>query len=160
MGSPHHEIGEYAVDHSVDHVVMGSHSESSVTSPFLGRVSHAVLRRIPVSTTVVPGSLSEVREHKLPGQILVPVDGSEQSIDALRYASDQFPDGRITIFHAVTLPFEYRPAAFQGTALEQIVETQTERGNAVLDSALEAVGYDNTEVGTRLVYETPSRSIA
>lgn len=105
-GRPHREIVEYAIEHGVDHVVIGSHGESSVAHPFLGRVSYSVLRRAPVSTTVIPESLSELRERELPGRVLVPVDGSEQSIAALEYACGQFSDGRVTVLHAVTLPFE------------------------------------------------------
>nr|WP_217472070.1 universal stress protein [Haloterrigena gelatinilytica] len=56
-------------------------------------------------------------------------------------------------------PLGYGSNAFRGTAVERIVETETERGNAVLDSGLDAVGDDDTVVGTRVVYGTPAQSI-
>nr|WP_252490951.1 universal stress protein [Natronococcus sp. CG52] len=37
----------------------------------------------------------------MPERILVPVDGSERSTDALEYAAETFPDAEITAFHVV-----------------------------------------------------------
>ncbi|RQH01410.1 universal stress protein [Natrarchaeobius oligotrophus] len=37
----------------------------------------------------------------MPDSILVPVDGSERSAEALEYAIETFPDARITAFHAI-----------------------------------------------------------
>jgi len=53
-----------------------SHGESPITSPFLGHVSEAVVRRAPVSTTtIVPESTAALRERDIPGEVLIPVDG-------------------------------------------------------------------------------------
>ncbi|WP_254526081.1 universal stress protein [Natrinema caseinilyticum] len=156
-GLPHRTIVEYTVEHDIDHVVMGSHGESPIVRPFLGHVSEAVVRRAPVSTTIVPESRSQLLQRDLPGRILVPVDGSDQSLAALEYATDRFPSGRITILHAVALPFDYDVEAIDGTYLESIVDTVTERGEAILEAAREAVEDDVVEA--ELSYGDPSRSI-
>ncbi|WP_254533794.1 universal stress protein [Natrinema gelatinilyticum] len=157
-GIPHRTIVEYTVEHDIDHVVMGSHGESPIVRPFLGHVSEAVVRRAPVSTTIVPESRSELVQRDLPGRILVPVDGSDQSLAALEYAVNRFPAGRITINHAVALPFEYDVEAIDGTYLESTVDTLTEHGEAILESARDTVE-DDVVVETELSYGSPSRSI-
>ncbi|WP_306060925.1 universal stress protein [Natronococcus wangiae] len=158
-GIPHRTIVEYTVEHDIDHVVMGSHGESPVVGPFLGHVSEAVVQRVPVSTTIVPESQSELLQRDFPGRILVPVDGSEQSIAALKFAISQFSEGQITILHTVRLPFEYKSEAFEGTGLDNIVEVMTDQGEAILDSVGKVVEDNNLVVEMELTYGDPSRSI-
>jgi len=159
-GIPHRTIVEYTVEHDIDHIVLGSHGESPIVRPFLGHVSEAVVRRAPVSTTIVPEAQSELLERDLPGRILVPVDGSDQSLAALEYATGQFSEGRITIFHAVALPFEYDVDAIGGTYAERIVDDLTEQGESILEAAVETVENDDLAVETELKYGEPSRLIA
>ncbi|MFA9418029.1 universal stress protein [Natrinema sp. HArc-T2] len=158
-GIPHRTIVEYTVEHDIDHIVLGSHGESPIVRPFLGHVSEAVIRRAPVSTTIVPEAQSELLEREFPGRILVPVDGSDQSRAALEYATSQFPAGRITIFHAVTLPFEYDVDAIDGTYAAQIVDDLTERGETIVETAGETIENNDLAVETDLKYGVPSRSI-
>ncbi|TMT81611.1 universal stress protein [Haloterrigena sp. H1] len=158
-GIPHRTIVEYTVEHDIDHIVLGSHGESPIVRPFLGHVSEAVVRRAPVSTTIVPEAQSELLEREFPGRILVPVDGSDQALAALEYATNQFSEGRITVFHAVSLPFEYDVDAIDGTYLERIVDDLTEQGDSVLEAAGETIEGDDLAVETELQYGEPSRSI-
>ncbi|MCX2818872.1 MAG: nucleotide-binding universal stress UspA family protein [Methanobacteriota archaeon] len=51
--SPSRGIVEYADEHDVDHVVVGSHGRSGVTRVLLGSVAENVTRRSPVPVTVV-----------------------------------------------------------------------------------------------------------
>ncbi|MFA9418441.1 universal stress protein [Natrinema sp. HArc-T2] len=158
-GIPHRTIVEYIVEHDIDHVVLGSHGESPIVRPFLGHVSEAVIRRAPVSTTIVPETQSELLEREFPGRVLVPVDGSDQSLAALEYATSQFSEGQIAIFHAVALPFEYDVDAIDGTYLENIVNDLPEQGESILDTASDAIEDDDLAVETALTYGAPSRSI-
>lgn len=52
-GRPVQSIVEYAEDHDVDHVVVGSHGRSGVSRILLGSVAEGVVRRSPVPVTVV-----------------------------------------------------------------------------------------------------------
>ncbi|UHQ96096.1 universal stress protein [Natrinema halophilum] len=158
-GIPHRTIVEYTVEHDINHVVMGSHGESPIVRPFLGHVSEAVVRRTPVSTTIVPESRTELQKRDLPGRVLVPVDGSEQSLAALEYATSRFSDARITIFHAVALPFEYERDTVDGTYLDQVVDNLSSRGDAILDAAEQSVDDDDVVVETNLEFGDPSRCI-
>lgn len=53
VGRPSRVIVEYAADHDVDAIVMGSHGRSGVTRILLGSVAESVVRRSPIPVTVV-----------------------------------------------------------------------------------------------------------
>lgn len=52
-GRPARTILEYADDHDVDHVVMGSHGRSGLSRILLGSVAETVTRRAAVPVTIV-----------------------------------------------------------------------------------------------------------
>ena len=52
-GRPARTIVEYADDHDVDHVVIGSHGRSGLSRVLLGSVAETVVRRATVPVTVV-----------------------------------------------------------------------------------------------------------
>lgn len=157
-GRPHRVILEYIAEHDIDHVVMGSHGESPIVRPFLGHVTEAVVRRAPVSTTIIPESRPELLRREFPGRILVPVDGSEQSLAALEYAVDRFPEGRITIFHAVASSLVDETEAID-EGLGDFIESQIRRGETILDSAVQAIEGGDLVVETDLGRGKPVRSI-
>ncbi|WP_181684661.1 universal stress protein [Halorhabdus salina] len=53
VGKPEREIVRYAEDHDVDRIVMGSHGRDGVSRILLGSVAEKIVRRSPVSVTVV-----------------------------------------------------------------------------------------------------------
>ena len=53
VGKADRVIAEYADEHDVDHIVIGSHGRSGVSRILLGSVAEAVVRRSPVPVTVV-----------------------------------------------------------------------------------------------------------
>lgn len=52
-GTPAREIIEFADEHGIDHVVIGSHGRSSVSRFLLGSTAETVIRRSEVPVTVV-----------------------------------------------------------------------------------------------------------
>lgn len=52
VGKPTRTIVEYAREHDVDQIVMGSHGRSGVSRILLGSVAENVVRRSPVPVTV------------------------------------------------------------------------------------------------------------
>lgn len=52
-------IAEYAEEHDVDHIVLGSHGRRGLSRFLLGSVAEAVARRSPVSVTMIRESASE-----------------------------------------------------------------------------------------------------
>ncbi|MFC6988592.1 universal stress protein [Haloplanus sp. GCM10025708] len=53
VGAPSRAIVDYAEEHDVDQIVIGSHGRKGVTRVLLGSVAEAVVRRSPVPVTVV-----------------------------------------------------------------------------------------------------------
>lgn len=53
VGGPARQIVEYANDHGVDHIVLGSHGRRGISRFLLGSVSERVAERSPVSVTLV-----------------------------------------------------------------------------------------------------------
>ena len=93
--------------------------------------------------------------------ILVPMDGSEASEQALEYAIETYPEAAITVLHVIDLPTptvsEFGSGSYEETAVqstEQRADEIADRARAVASSA----GYDGElEVTTSI--GTPSRSI-
>lgn len=53
IGQPTRTIVEYAEEHDIDHIIMGSHGRKGVSRILLGSVAESVVRRSPVPVTVV-----------------------------------------------------------------------------------------------------------
>ncbi|SFC61191.1 Nucleotide-binding universal stress protein, UspA family [Halobiforma haloterrestris] len=162
-GRPHAEILSVAAgdddDRGVDHVVLGSHGTSPIDQPFLGRVSEAVVRRAPVTTTVVPESTDAIRERQFPGKVLVPVDGSEQSTAALEYALATFPEAHHTAFHALSLPVDRSRAGAEGTYLEKILSAHEHRAGELLGAATDLADEYGATLETATADEKPAAAI-
>lgn len=52
-GDPAREIVSYAKEHDIDHIIVGSHGRKGVSRILLGSVAEKVVRRAPVTVTVV-----------------------------------------------------------------------------------------------------------
>ncbi|EMA37232.1 universal stress protein [Halobiforma nitratireducens] len=57
-GDPAREIVDYAVENDIDHIVLGSHGRTGSTRLLLGSTAEMVVRRAPVSVTVVRNDAS------------------------------------------------------------------------------------------------------
>jgi len=158
-GRPHTEILAVATDDDVDHVVLRSHGESPITSPFLGHVSEAVVRRAPVSTTIVPESTAALRERDIPGEVLIPVDGSEQAEAALVYALEAFPEATHTALYVLELPFDRSEAAVEGTYLEAVRADYEDRAEEILESATALADERDASIETATASGTPAEEI-
>ncbi|AKH98412.1 universal stress protein [Halanaeroarchaeum sulfurireducens] len=53
VGRPSRVIVDYAEEHGVDQIVMGSHGRSGVSRILLGSVAEAVVRRSPMPVTII-----------------------------------------------------------------------------------------------------------
>lgn len=53
VGRPSRAIVDYADEHDISHIVMGSHGRSGVSRILLGSVAESVVRRSPVPVTIV-----------------------------------------------------------------------------------------------------------
>jgi nucleotide-binding universal stress UspA family protein len=88
-------------------------------------------------------------------KILVPVDESEQSREALRYAHETFPDGAITILHVI--PAEGYWAGFVDDPKDVPgYEKAREHADELLETAGTEVG---VEIETRIEFGDPAMEI-
>ncbi len=53
VGRPARAIVDYADEHDIDHIVIGSHGRDGISRVLLGSVAETVVRRSPVPVTVV-----------------------------------------------------------------------------------------------------------
>ena len=53
VGDPVHEIVDYAEENDIDHIIIGNHGRSGASRALLGSVAEQVVRRAPISVTVV-----------------------------------------------------------------------------------------------------------
>jgi len=90
-------------------------------------------------------------------RILVAVDGSEESTEALRFAAEEWPDAEITALHVIN-PADSTTGAEGGFpgAVDQWYDSAKGRGERILREATEAVDRD---VDTRLEVGRPTATI-
>lgn len=77
------------------------------------------------------------------GSILVPVDGSTHSEDALEYAIAHFPDEDIIAFHVVEAPSGY----FAASAADPETLPQVDKRTAATEALLDEMEAKATELG-------------
>lgn len=80
------------------------------------------------------------------GTILVPVDGSEHSENALEYAIDHFPDDEIVALHVLDLPEGYFAAFTEDR--ESLPQVEDEKAEA--DELLDDVAAKARELGANI----------
>lgn len=90
-------------------------------------------------------------------RILVAVDGSEEAVNAARFAASEWPDAEITLLHVIN-PADSTTGAEGGFpgAVDQWYENARNRGERLLSEAAAAVDAD---VDTRLELGRPTATI-
>jgi nucleotide-binding universal stress UspA family protein len=53
IGEPVREVVDYAEENDIDHIIVGNHGRAGASRVLLGNVAEAVVRRSPVTVTVV-----------------------------------------------------------------------------------------------------------
>jgi nucleotide-binding universal stress UspA family protein len=109
-GNPSREILDHAAGMKADLIVIGTHGRSGFERLLLGSVAEKVLRKASCAVMTVPRRLPDAvpAGPVVYKQILCPVDFSDSSLRALKYAISlsQEADGRLTVLHVVEHQFE------------------------------------------------------
>ena len=104
------EILEQATSMKADLLVIGTHGRSGFERLLLGSVAEKVLRKASCPVLTVPSGLpdSMLTGPVLYKRIVCPVDFSESSMHALKYAISlaQEADGQLTVLHVVAQEFD------------------------------------------------------
>lgn len=99
IGRAHVEINRYAEQHQADLVVIGNQGESFAQELFLGTTASKTLRTGHYPLLIIK---QEPKGHYR--QILVPVDFSQNSLNALEMALKVGVQTQIHVLHAVEMP--------------------------------------------------------
>ncbi|HKK26544.1 MAG TPA: universal stress protein [Gemmatimonadota bacterium] len=134
-------ILEYAEEHDIDLIVMGTHGRRGLRHLLLGSVAEEVVRRAPCPVITVrraPG----LDGRRWPSRIVVPLDFSENSELALAYAAELAgrTGAAIDIVHVVEPAAVPDPYVMGGPGLafdlqatrERVTETLEERAGELL----------------------------
>jgi nucleotide-binding universal stress UspA family protein len=120
-GDTAREVLEQATSMKADLLVIGTHGRSGFERLVLGSVAEKVLRKARCPVMTVPRRLPDAvpAGPVVYKRILCPVDFSESSLHALRYATSlaQEADGQLTVLHVVAHEFEYIAASEYDDAL-------------------------------------------
>ncbi|AHF98702.1 universal stress protein UspA [Halostagnicola larsenii XH-48] len=95
-------------------------------------------------------------------RIVVPVDDSDRSIDALEFAVDEFPDAEITALHVLDPGDFYAATGVDGGVManyEQIYQRHEQQAEQILENATELAAERGVEIDTDHVIGGISRSI-
>jgi nucleotide-binding universal stress UspA family protein len=153
IGSPKDEIPRIAGEWNADLVVLGARGLGRVKRFLLGSVSLAVARRVSCPVLVVKG-----RARKL-ASILVGMDGSEDSFQALRFLLS-LPLARQTKLRLLSVvePIRYptsAPGAVRGHLARMLKEVENER-RGELEKVLDKAAAQLEGSLTRVTRSTPT----
>lgn len=153
IGNPKHEISRIAGEWNADLVVLGARGLGRIKRFLLGSVSLAVARHASCPVLVVKG-----RPRKL-GSILVGMDGSEDSFQALRFLLS-LPLARQTKLRLLSVvePIRYptsAPGAVRAHLARMLEEIENER-RGELEKVLEKATAELEGSLTRVTRSTPT----
>lgn len=114
---------DYARDHDIDLVVMGTHGRRGVRRFLLGSVAREVVQRATCPVLTVRDLKDADPVPYPPDRILAPIDFSEPSREALRYAKElaSFYEAKLDLLHIVE---DRLHPAFYGPGLMSIYDIE------------------------------------
>ncbi|AEH36890.1 universal stress protein [Halopiger xanaduensis] len=98
----------------------------------------------------------------MPNHVLVPIDDSSQSTEALEFACSEYPDATITALHVLDPGDFYAATGVEGGTManyDQLQEHHEERAENLLEGARERAADRGVEIETDHVVGGVSRSI-
>ncbi len=99
-------ILDYLDSHKMDLVIIGTHGRQGLRRAFLGSVAEEIVRHSSCNVLTMTGDLDSFVQFDKLKHISVPVDFSEHSAQALRYAHDlaTLSGSKLDLVHAVDFP--------------------------------------------------------
>ena len=153
---PHDAILDYATEHDVDLVVMGTHGRTGVDRYLLGSVTEKVVRLSDAPVLTIPGTDDGPATYPFE-DVLVPTDGSEGAMAAVGPALDVASTygarvHALSVVDTVGMGFDVRSA----TMIDALEEAAQAAVDAVADRAKRA---SVSSVDTAIVQGTPADAI-
>ena len=165
-GNAAEEILEQATSMKADLLVIGTHGRSGFERLVLGSVTEKVLRKANCPVMTVPKRLPDAvpAGPVLYKRILCPVDFSDSSLHALKYATSmaQEADGHLTVLHVVAHEFEnaddMASISDAGMTIDSFVKQREEALRRRLQEAV-ATAPEFCSVESLMTHGTPWREV-
>lgn len=91
--------------------------------------------------------------------ILVPVDGSEDALDGLRYALEKYPDADVTALHVVEFARVFPDESREFESWTNAIADRREGADDVLAEATETAAEHDREISTATWIGAPAKAI-
>ena len=143
VGKVQAEISSHADAIDADILVLGARGAGFVRELLLGSTTERVLRRTRRSLLVV-----KQMAHETYRRVLLPVDFSPRSVDALHRARAVAPQAELVLLHAFEVPFEgkLRYAGVDESALSSLRIQAKREATAKMNELVVASGVDEARV--------------
>lgn len=130
-------ILEYADDHDIDLIVMGTHGRRGVSRLVLGSVAEEVVREARCAVLTMRNQEGEAPDHVDLTSILVPFDFSRHARNALIHAKEMAAafGARIDLLHVVE---ERLHPAFYGIAVQSVYDVEPDIEQKAIEHMKEA----------------------
>ncbi|UOE22148.1 universal stress protein [Thermobifida halotolerans] len=150
------------VSEAAELLVVGTRGHGTLVSLLLGSTSVGVSAGAACPVVVVPPGADAARVHGC--QVVVGVDGSEVSGEALRFALRETArmDGSLTVVHGWQLPAPLDPMALTAAGYTMNFDVFEERTKKHIDELIDRVRSEegvDVPVGVRVVYEHPVQAL-
>jgi len=138
-------------------VVVGGRGESFLRHTLIGSTAARLLRRLSTRPVLVV----KQTPHEAYRSVVVTVDFSPASLQAIRLARSWAPDAALVLLHAFELPYEgkLKFAGVEEQLIRQYVTTESEiRRNRLHELAAEA-GLATMDYSARIIHGDPAQQI-
>jgi nucleotide-binding universal stress UspA family protein len=143
------EIASHADAIDADVLVMGARGAGFVRELLIGSTTERVLRKVTRPLLVV-----KQMAHEPYRRVLVPVDFSSRSLEALRLAQRLAPQAEYVLLHAFEVPFEgkLRYAGVEESALSSLRINARREATAMMNDLVVEAGVDENRVRRVVVH--------
>jgi nucleotide-binding universal stress UspA family protein len=159
QGIPAESIRAYAADHGVDLVVMGTHGRTGLQRYFIGSVAEEVVRTADVPVLTVRRDTEEPAATDI-SRVLVPTDGSDESMAAVDHAVDVAATYDATL-HALYVVDQRALASYYdaGPMIGDLIDNLTSVGENATEAVRERARERDVTVETTVLQGIPPAAI-
>ncbi|MFK7844732.1 MAG: universal stress protein [Rhodothermales bacterium] len=152
-------ILEYSEKHDIDLIVMGSHGRRGPRRLFLGSTAECVIRNAHCPVLTLRNEASTLEKNTIK-HILIPMDFSSFSIEALRYANElaRLWNAKISLVHAIEetiIPVVYGVEAMSFTSTMPLKDKSNKELKILADEYLD----DDLERDIQTLIGNPANEI-
>ena len=156
IGRPHIEINRYAQSHHADLIVIGDQGESFARELFLGTTASKTLRTGHHPLLIVRQEPRDKYKH-----VLVPVDFSKNSLNALEMALKAAAEASIHVLHVVEMPLgqKLKQAGYDAERVDHYRDEMLAHAREGMEKIVSDYAHGDTRVASIIEYGRASDTI-